>query len=61
MTKQQENLRNTGIALSTLAGGIIIVEPGPESWDMARSILAAVLAIAGLVLIVRASKKQKSE
>lgn len=60
MSKKTANLKNIGILLSSLGGLLVILNTSDSDYSLPLSILAAVLAIAGLVLIVRADRQEKN-
>jgi len=60
MDKKNENLSNIGIIMVCLGGLFLILDLKPEGWEFEISILTAMIAVAGFVLILYANKKTKA-
>lgn len=60
MNKKNQNLRNIGTAISCLSGLLLILDVKPEGWESEMSILTAIIAITGLVIIFKAIRKPKT-
>lgn len=60
MNKKNKNLRKIGTTMVCLGGLLLIIDLKPKGWEFEISILTALIAVAGFILILYANKKTKA-